>query len=143
MHDKAAAGRLDAFDIRSVNLKLSGELRAGDLRVDIRCDAVTEDAPSRGILAGEGEPLFPREMAPDALRMGAQFIHNDRRIRVPFIQKRAMLLHHRDQLLLTELSEVQARGREVWILDATKVRMGEPTVAGDGMDTAHPAQRTQ
>ena len=50
MHEKSAAGLLYPFDTRSVNLKLSGELGAGDLRVDIRCDAVTEDVPSCGVL---------------------------------------------------------------------------------------------
>jgi hypothetical protein len=76
-----------------VNLKLSSQLRAGYLGVDIRRDAVTEDVPSRGIFPGEGEAFLSRETAPDPLRVGAQFVHDNRRVSVPLIQYRAMLLN--------------------------------------------------
>ena len=62
MHDNSAIGLLDPFDTGSVNLKLPCELGAGDLRVDIRCDAVTEDVPSCSVALGEGEALFSREI---------------------------------------------------------------------------------
>jgi hypothetical protein len=86
MHDNLAGGSLYAFDTGGMNLKLSGELRASDLRVDIRCDAVAEDIPSGGVPLSEGKPLLPREMAPDPLGGGAYFIHDDGRISIPFMQ---------------------------------------------------------
>jgi hypothetical protein len=86
MHDQSIPGYPYPFDTRSVNLKLSSQLGAGDLGMDIRCDAVAEDVPSCCVPLGKGEPFLPREMAPDALGVRTHFIHDNRWIGVPFMQ---------------------------------------------------------
>ena len=135
--------RLDALDARRVHAQLAGELRGGDLRVDFRRDAVTQDVPARGVVTGEFEALLVRKILPDALRVRPHLVDDDGGIGAELAQPRAVLLHEREQLLEAQRGEIDAGGREVGPLDAAKMSMWQPAVARDGVDKSLPAERAQ
>ena len=92
---------------------------------------------------GEGQPLLPREMAPDALGVGPQLVHDDRRVGIALVQPGAVVLPEGGQLVQAQGGQVHARRRELRVLDPAKVRVRKPPVAGDRVDPAHPTERAQ
>ncbi len=135
--------RFEFRDLAGMYLKLPGELRAGDLGVDLRCDPVPQHIPARRMLGRKCQALVAAEILPDALGERAKLVDDDRGIGIPVVQVGAVLLDDHLQFVEADRGEIDVLGRELGVLDAPEVGVREPAVPRDRVDAAQPTQISQ
>ena len=102
-----------------------------------------EHIPAGRVVLRERQAVLPAELAPDALGVRAQPVHDDRGVGIAFMQDRAVLPDEFQQRGQAECRQLDIGRWELRIVDAAKVGVRKPAVPGHGVNAAHPAHGAQ